>query len=82
MITNNIKHLMQENSIFLNESKKEPLTTAEYAEVKEKFGSSRGASFAKDKQGYFCYTHRARSKSYPTIKDIPMEKYKFVVSTG
>jgi hypothetical protein len=68
----------------INESKNEkiPLTTAEYSEVKEKFGSNRGCSFAKDKKGYYCYTHRARCKSYENIKDIPMKTYKFICSTG
>lgn len=41
-----------------------------------------GVSFGKDKDGYFCYTHRARSKSYPTIADIPKSALKFIDSTG
>lgn len=41
-----------------------------------------GVSFGKDKDGYFCYTHRARSKSYPTVADIPKSALKFIDSTG
>lgn len=45
-------------------------------------GKRYGVSIAKDKDGYFCYTHRARSKSYPTIADIPKSALKFIDSTG
>ena len=60
---------------------KEKLTSDEYSEVYERFGNV-GCSFAKDKNGYYCYTHRARSKSYPTIAEIPQDKVDFIVSTG
>lgn len=39
-------------------------------------------TLAKDKNGYFCYTHRARSKSYKTIKAIPKSVIEFIESTG
>lgn len=58
-----------------------PLTTKERVEVKTKFGDD-GCSFAKDNQGVYCYTHRARSKSYETVSKIPKSKVKFVESTG
>lgn len=45
-------------------------------------GKRYGVSIGKDKDGYFCYTHRARSKSYPTIADIPKSALKFIDSTG
>lgn len=60
---------------------KQGLTSSEYSEVHERFGDV-GCSFAKDKDGYYCYTHRARSKSYPTIAEIPQDKVDFIVSTG
>lgn len=41
-----------------------------------------GVSISKDKDGYFAHTHRARSKSYPTVEAIPVSKLKFVDSTG
>ena len=41
-----------------------------------------GCTLAKDKDGYFCYTHRARSKSYKTIKSIPKSVIEFIESTG
>ena len=61
---------------------KESLTTAERAEVKKLFGQSTACSFAKDKDGYFCYTHRCRSDSYPAIADIPQKDVNFVRSTS
>lgn len=60
---------------------KKPLTTTERQQVKEKFGNP-GCSFAKDNQGIYCYTHRARSKSYESVNKIPKSKVKFVESTG
>ena len=50
--------------------------------LEKEFGSDLECSFAKDKDGYFCYTHRARSDSYPTIAKIPKSKVKFIESTG
>ncbi len=41
-----------------------------------------GVTLAKDKDGYFCYTHRCRSKSYKTIGAIPKSVIEFVESTG
>jgi hypothetical protein len=35
-----------------------------------------------DKNGWYVYTHRCRSKSYPSIDDIPISKLQFVESTG
>ena len=61
---------------------KESLTAAERAEVKKLFGQSTACSFAKDKDGYFCYTHRCRSDSYPAISDIPQKDVNFVRSTA
>ena len=39
-------------------------------------------SLGKDKDGYFCYTHRARSNSYPTPEQIPKSKIEFIEGTG
>lgn len=61
---------------------KKSLTSEEYAEVYKKFGYSKECSFAKDKDGYYCFTHRARSKSYPTIDDIPQKSVDFIRSTS
>jgi len=35
-----------------------------------------------DKNGYYATTHRARSKSYPSKKDIPASVLKRIASTG
>ena len=36
----------------------------------------------KDKDGYYAFTHRARSKSYQRKQDIPARVLKFIESTG
>ena len=59
-----------------------PLTPEERKEVKDKWGESPECSFAKDKDGYFCYTHRARCDSYPSISKIPKSKVEFIESTS
>jgi hypothetical protein len=41
-----------------------------------------GVSIGADKDGYFVYTHRARSKSYKTMRRIPNSAIKFIKSTG
>jgi len=41
-----------------------------------------GVSLGKDDNGYFVYTHRARSSSYPKPEKIPQSKIKFIRSTG
>ena len=61
---------------------KKPLTPQERQQVKERFGDNLECSFAKDKDGYYCYTHRARSKSYPSIDKIPLSKFEFISSTS
>jgi hypothetical protein len=45
-------------------------------------GRYAGVSIGRDKKGYFCFTHRARSESYPSVADIPESKIKRVRSTG
>lgn len=60
---------------------KESLSSSERSEVKEKFGDSKKCSFAKDKDGYYCFTHRCRSKSYESIDKIPQKDVDFVRST-
>lgn len=47
-----------------------------------KNGVSYGCSIGKDKNGYFAYTHRARSKSYESKDKIPVKVLKFIDTTG
>lgn len=61
---------------------KESLNSSERAEVNKLFGHSNKCSFAKDEKGYYCFTHRARSDSYPTIAEIPKKSVEFVRSTS
>jgi len=51
-------------------------------EYLDKTPKAKGCTLAKDKDGYFCYTHRARSKSYKTIMSIPKSVIEFIESTG
>jgi hypothetical protein len=44
--------------------------------------SGDGYSLGKDKDGFFVYTHKARSKSYPLEKDIPKSDKLFIGSTA
>lgn len=58
------------------------ITSSERNEFYKLFGKSTACSLAKDKNGYYVRTHRARSKSYPEIKDIPKKDVEFVRSTS
>jgi len=64
--------------------KLEEWDSAEAAQFEKKHGgrSQYGVSFKKDKQGYFCHTHRGRSKSKPTPDGITKTELKFIESTG
>jgi len=75
---------LKNNGQIISENKNEkiPLSTNEYEEVNNRFGKNRPCSFAKDKKGYYCYTHRCRSQSYESIDKIPMKVFKFISSTG
>ncbi len=61
---------------------KQSLTSSEREEANKRFGSNLECSIAKDDDGYYCYTHRARSKSYDSISDIPDTEVKHIESTG
>lgn len=68
--------------ILLEQMEKVPLSAKEREEVKARFGKQQ-CSFAKNKRGeFFAYTHRARTKFYPTIADMPKDKVKFISSTS
>jgi len=47
-----------------------------------KTAKAKGVSVAQDKNGFYCYTHRARSKSYKTIDSIPKKDIEYIESTG
>jgi hypothetical protein len=58
------------------------LTPADRDEIKRRFGDDLECSFAKDDKGFYCKTHRARSKSYPSIAKVPRSVVDFIGSTG
>lgn len=43
---------------------------------------SDGVSLGKDNKGYFCYTHRARSKSHSEPEKISQKEVTFIETTG
>lgn len=57
------------------------VTGAERGELYKHFGKKPGCSLGRDKDGFYVYTHRARSKSFPRPSAIPKDKIKFVDST-
>ena len=42
----------------------------------------KGTGVDKDKDGYYCKTHRCRSDSYPSVDEIPDSVIEFIESTG
>jgi len=59
----------------------------EYVAKTEEFKKKHGAkadkvSLKKDSKGYYCHTHRARSKSYRSIMSIPESAVAFISTTG
>lgn len=50
--------------------------------VKRKTRKSQYCSFGADKDGFFVYTHRARSKSKKDFNKITKKEIKFIESTG
>lgn len=65
-------------------AKREPLTSKERGEVRRRFGRylASGCAWVKFGGGFVFYTHRCRSKIYPSIDSIPVSRVRFVASTG
>jgi len=51
-------------------------------ELRDKSNKVNGVSMGADKNGFFVYTHRARSKSYSEPGKIPVKDIEFIESTG
>ena len=69
---------MDKIDILIEEAKNKNFDNVPCKGIKEKKGFSCG----KDKDGYFIYTHRARSKSYSSLDKIPQKDIDFIDSTG
>ena len=50
--------------------------------LSEKSSKADGVSMGADKNGFYVYTHRARSKSHPTPEQITIKEIEFTESTG
>ena len=62
--------------------RKNSVVVAKTKEFLAKTSKARGVTLAKDKDGYFVYTHRAMSKHYKSINSIPKSVIEFIESTG
>lgn len=51
-------------------------------EFTEKTPKSNGVSLGADKDGFYCYTHRAASKRHDSPGKIPIKEIEFIESTG
>ena len=63
-------------------TKKKYTVVTKPAEFLSKTPKATGVTLAKDKDGFFCYTHRSSSKRYKTIGAIPKSVIESVESTG
>lgn len=71
---------------FFEEGKKDKieytsLTPEEQKIAVERFGENMLPFITKDKNGYLARTHRARTKSYPTLEALPKLKVDFIKTT-
>lgn len=62
-----------------DEELEESDAVAKPSHLKDRF---KEVSLGKDNKGYYVYTHRCRSKSYPTPDAIPLDRVEFIASTG
>lgn len=58
------------------------ITEFKTREAEAKPGPGDGCSLGRDHDGYYAYTHRARTKSYERPGLIPLDKIRFVGSTS
>ncbi len=63
-------------------TKKTYTVVAKPKEFLAKTPKATGCTLAKDKEGFFVYTHRWASKRYKTIALIPKKIIEFCESTG
>jgi len=66
----------------LNRKKKKKKNYTNVAKPDKLKSIMKEVSLGKDDNGYFVYTHRARSDSYKTPEAIPKSKIEFISSTG
>lgn len=62
--------------------KKSYIVVIKPKEFLTKTSKAGGVTLAKDKKGYFVYSHRGASKRYKTIMSIPKSVIEFIESTG
>ena len=61
-------------------SKSKPVTKPK--EFLAKTPKAKGVSLKQDSNGFYCHTHRARSKSYKSPGAIPKSVIEFIERTG
>jgi hypothetical protein len=71
------------NSWWEQTSKKAKLSSDAYVELtEEQKARFAGTTVRQDAKGFYCHTHRARGKSYPSIDEIPDDVVRSIESTG
>ncbi|MBK7362762.1 MAG: hypothetical protein IPJ01_10740 [Micavibrio sp.] len=73
---------MVKKVIAKKETKKSYTVVTKPKEFLAKTPKANGVTLAKDKKGYFVYTHRWASKRFKTILSIPKSIIEFCESTG
>jgi len=66
----------------MSKAKKNHTVVAKPKEFLAKSPKATGVTLAKDKDGYFIYTHRAASARHKTIMGITKKEIEFIESTG
>ena len=60
-----------------------PASAADRAVASAKFGElATKVTWSRDADGVYCRTHRARSRSYPTVAAMPLKAVQRIESTG
>jgi len=75
--TRGVEGIINEGSLRTTSSKTAAVELNEIQRARFK-----GTTVDKDKEGFYCRTHRCRSDSYPSIDEIPDSAIEFIESTG
>lgn len=80
-------HLTEDPEYYRKLKKVEASAPSEYISTEDRTAwrarsGSAKCSLNKDEKGFFCHTHRARSKSYPSVSAIPDSVIRWIGSTG
>lgn len=77
-----LDNLIEDEPVIENTVQRYSLTKDEKGEVIKRYGKEMIPFITRDDEGYYARTHRARTKSYPTIDDLPKKEVRFIASTS